>query len=187
MQKDEAKRTPITEFTNNVVHSNRVVSISIHCTVGQMLQRIIHRRLTIKKALIDYNVEEKNLIQKNGNRETIFFLFVMIIGYKRNLHWFLSSFHLNHKYFKIRLKVYFIWSELLIFIYHAREWYNLRMSTGFMMSSWNVMYLYSGRDILWPALDERHWIRFWNQIHPAQWPPGRDLCPTDRCIQQAYR
>lgn len=60
MQKDEAKRTPITEFTNNVVHSNRVVSISIHCTVGQMLQRIIHRRLTIKKALIDYNVEEKN-------------------------------------------------------------------------------------------------------------------------------
>lgn len=107
MQKDEAKRTPITEFTNNVVHSNRVVSISIHCTVGQMLQRIIHRRLTIKKALIDYNVEEKNLIQKNGNRETIFFLFVMIIGYKRNLHWFFSSFHLNHKYFKIRLKVYF--------------------------------------------------------------------------------
>lgn len=75
MQKDEAKRTPITEFTNNVVHSNRVVSISIHCTVGQMLQRIIHRRLTIKKALIDYNnVEEKNLIQKNGNRETIFFI-----------------------------------------------------------------------------------------------------------------
>lgn len=73
MQKDEAKRTPITEFTNNVVHSNRVVSISIHCTVEQMLQRIIHRRLTIKKALIDYNVEEKNLIQKNGNRETIFF------------------------------------------------------------------------------------------------------------------
>lgn len=64
----------------------------------------------------------------------------MIIGYKRNLHWFFSSFHLNHKYFKIRLKVYFIWSELLIFIYHAPEWYNLRMSTGFMMSSWNVMY-----------------------------------------------
>lgn len=73
MQKDEAKRTPITEFTNNVVHSNRVVSISIPCKVEQMLQRITHRRLTIKKGLIDYNVEEKNLIQKNGNRETIFF------------------------------------------------------------------------------------------------------------------
>lgn len=59
MQKDEAKRTPITEFTNNVVHSNRVVSISIQCTVEQMLQLIIHRRLTIKNIIINHDVEEK--------------------------------------------------------------------------------------------------------------------------------
>lgn len=42
MQKDEAKRTPITEFTNNVVHSNRVVSISIQSTIEQILQWIKH-------------------------------------------------------------------------------------------------------------------------------------------------
>lgn len=74
MQKDEAKRTPITEFTNNVVHSNRVVSISIQCTVEQMLQLIIHRRLTIKHILINHNVEEKIDTEKSELWVIFFYL-----------------------------------------------------------------------------------------------------------------
>lgn len=137
MQKDEAKRTPITEFTNNVVHSNRVVSISIHCTVGQMLQRIIHRRLTIKKALIDYNVEWKRIdTEKSEFWDNFFYLWSYIN--EAFLNFFFFSLFSNT--FKLDLKLISYEVNYINLIPYARDWYNLRTSTGFTMSSWNVMY-----------------------------------------------
>lgn len=117
----------------------------------------------------------------------------MIIGYKRNLHWFFSSFHLNHKYFKIRLKVYFIWSELLILIYHAREWYNLRTFTGLTMSSCNVIYFllragYSLTDAWGTTLDSPLEPNTPHSVTPrTRPPPHRPLYSTGLQVSYGFQ